>query len=385
MPIKLHAYHLIISKNTLEEFYQNGCRQFKIDFRFHASEFNQEDDELISICGLTEEIFDIDLLVERGLAITKNKAGKITDSEDFVLINPAFKLSWFCGFAEIHNGFICSEHCNNEHLQLIDFITQKFNLNELNLFTQFSEYPKLIISEKSFSTLKNEAHNFWILIERELEAEFIVQKEHNEYYKNYLELNPGNPIPESTPLCYLPDLRDYPDYPFKDERDNFNPDMFYNENIKNCSEAIALLQKDEKGIFNINRKNLTAFINDYEQLYLTLFNDWNYKAYHEFRTVYFFTLEWLNIFNLAVAVDEALAAYKPINNEAILDWLDDYNRLYYCNHTFWNNNFELVDEDNHLYKINYGIEAYVQGKEITMHIAFGETYTEWTDKYRDKI
>jgi len=377
MPILLKAYHLVVSKQTLKQKYHKGIKQFKIDFNFKEHQFNQEDDELISICSLIESKFDFNLLLDRGLE-AEYKDGEIINSDDFAMVNPDGNFLWFSGFIETNSVYLFAENTNNDQYTLVDYISEEFTLREFTLFKEYSEFPILTINKKSLPVLLNEAKNFWVLIERKFKADFKEQKAHMDSFMDYLKIHSKEQIvSENRSICYLPNLEDFPDYVFRDERDLFIPDLFYYENRTKCEEALSLL-KDAKDVYNIDEENLCAFVGQFEPLYSKLFDDWNFKAFNEFRSTYFFALDWIEYYRLNVEVKAALNALNPNCEADIRDWLSDYNRLYYCNSIFWDITFEVIDEVNHFYTVYSDYTVYIQGEAITNCLEFGKKYVYYS-------
>lgn len=79
----------------------------------------------------------------------------------------------------------------------------------------------------------------------------------------------------------------------------------------------------------------------------------------------------------------ATATFNSYNQDDLLDWLDDHNRLYFCNSVFWQaDQFTLIDEENHLYQTkNESFTTFLQGKEITDCIEFGKLYLKFHKQF----
>lgn len=71
MPTYLHPYNLIFLKSTIEEKYQGGCAQFRIDQELETIESHQEDDELFSLGFMAIWEPTMELLKEKGIELQK--------------------------------------------------------------------------------------------------------------------------------------------------------------------------------------------------------------------------------------------------------------------------------------------------------------------------
>jgi hypothetical protein len=83
MPVYLDLANIVFEKKRLEQKYLGGCAQFRLDWNMTNSEIHQEDDELMCLSFLNMDEFEIDKLIERGLAFDE----ELRYSEDFVAIS----------------------------------------------------------------------------------------------------------------------------------------------------------------------------------------------------------------------------------------------------------------------------------------------------------
>ena len=377
MPLFLHPSNLVIPKVILAEKYTGGIEQFKIDFKYNSSLYNQEDEALISICAINKEDFNLELLITKGLQFSAEN----NDSEDFVIINRHGGAQWF--FPEVYctAAYICYEKTDYKHSNLVQEI-ENLTLTRLDLFCQFSEAAQLTVSNLTYNVLKLELDKPYILIERKLQNKYDEAVESNLTFEIYMATHPGNKVEESLPLCFIPEMDEKVSaaYLFADERPNFKPNNEYEEQKSACKKALALLSQSSTS-YNINRENLTQFLHGFEALYFQLFTKWNFKVFVEFRDLFSNAINWIEYFKIAEKAQTALQKLNKYNEDDIEDWLIDYNRLFYCNSAFWGSFFDLVDEETHLYKMHGHKNIYLLGHEITDCIEFGKEFNHYTKLY----
>lgn len=198
----------------------------------------------------------------------------------------------------------------------------------------------------------------------------------DERFKDFLTQN-GKTVDFEPELCYIPEFKKGEQYLFLDERKGFEATKTYLIDKKECEAAIEKIC-DQKGNFIVNKESALDFFKTYYPLYNRLFHQWNFRAFHPFRHFFFYLINWREFYLMGTKAQEALTDLNPYNEDDIEDWLHDYNRLYFCNSIFWPSfPFELVDSENHLYQIKRQSTYYLQGKEITACIEFGQLYTKY--------
>lgn len=89
-----------------------GMEQFREDFLVN-NEVNQEDDELVSICQMNPEEFDIPFLLERGLSLDIEKK----HSDDFVILFRYGGRQWEASWLEDNSIFAWHKNCNQDQIQ----------------------------------------------------------------------------------------------------------------------------------------------------------------------------------------------------------------------------------------------------------------------------
>lgn len=99
MPIYIHPSNLVITKNTVNEKYTGGVRQFRQDFNIPSSEMHQENNELFSLSAMNADEFDIYFLISHGLHFDEAE----NRSEDFVILNRYGGFLWETDWLK-HNG-----------------------------------------------------------------------------------------------------------------------------------------------------------------------------------------------------------------------------------------------------------------------------------------
>ncbi|MCF8430165.1 MAG: hypothetical protein K9G64_08545 [Bacteroidia bacterium] len=82
MPIYLHLANLIVNKTAITNKYEGGLAQFSIDYPINENNYNQEDNELYAIARMKIDEFDLDDLINKGLAFDE----ALQFSPDFILI-----------------------------------------------------------------------------------------------------------------------------------------------------------------------------------------------------------------------------------------------------------------------------------------------------------
>lgn len=82
MPVYIHVYNLIINKKAIQEKYEGGLEQFRIDYKISQTLYNQEDDELFSIGRMNADELNLDKLISKGLSYDDTTH----TSQDFTII-----------------------------------------------------------------------------------------------------------------------------------------------------------------------------------------------------------------------------------------------------------------------------------------------------------
>ena len=99
MPVYLDLASLIFDKKILDQKYKGGSNQFRIDWNVTNSKVHQEDDELLSLAEMDMNDFDIDKLIEGGLAFDYD----LLHSNDFAGISRYGGSHWETAWLK-HNG-----------------------------------------------------------------------------------------------------------------------------------------------------------------------------------------------------------------------------------------------------------------------------------------
>lgn len=113
MPLYIHPANLIIPKRIITTKYNGGLKQFRREYLNLDQPLNQEDDELVSICRLNPEEFDIEELITRGISFDHQKVV----SDDFVIVTRYKGMLWRADWLQTNNIFCWHESCNIETIQ----------------------------------------------------------------------------------------------------------------------------------------------------------------------------------------------------------------------------------------------------------------------------
>lgn len=81
MPVYIHLANLFIDKAAIVKKYDGGLEQFRTDYSIGGENYNQEDNEIISIAKMNMDEFDLLSLLTKGLHYDKT----LPYSTDFTL------------------------------------------------------------------------------------------------------------------------------------------------------------------------------------------------------------------------------------------------------------------------------------------------------------
>ena len=143
MPTYLHPYNLILLKTTIEEKYQGGCAQFRIDHKLESTESHQEDDELFSLGFMTIWEPTMDLLKSKGIEFTEGPF----HSYDFALFERFGGLGWPTDWLEHNSMFAWHKDCKKWQKEKANYI-ENSTINELEALQEKGVDP--------FETIKTE-------------------------------------------------------------------------------------------------------------------------------------------------------------------------------------------------------------------------------------
>lgn len=218
-------------------------------------------------------------------------------------------------------------------------------------------------------------------IQARLQKAYQTHLEEEERFKEHLKQG-EKPVITEPELCYLPEFKEGEKYLFLDEREDFQAEQSYLNQKGKCVTALNRIS-NEHGNFILHKESTLAFFDRYYPLYKELFHQWNYRAFHLFRHLFFYLIDWREFYLMGDKANAATSTFSSYNQDDLLDWLDDHNRLYFCNSVFWQaDRFTLIDEENHLYQTkNESFTTFLQGKEITECIEFGELYLKFHKQF----
>ena len=90
MPTYIHLANLIIRKSAIEQKELGGCTAFRDNYIFQNIELNQEDNDTFSLTRMNPDEFDLDTLIELGLAYDEGQ----NSSTDFTIVRRYGGILW---------------------------------------------------------------------------------------------------------------------------------------------------------------------------------------------------------------------------------------------------------------------------------------------------
>jgi hypothetical protein len=90
MPTYIHLANLIIRKSAIEQKVLGGCVAFRENYIFRNIELNQEDNDTFSLTRMNPDEFDLDTLIELGLAYDEGQ----NSSTDFTIVTRYGGILW---------------------------------------------------------------------------------------------------------------------------------------------------------------------------------------------------------------------------------------------------------------------------------------------------
>lgn len=90
MPTYIHLANLIIHKSAIEQKIVGGCAAFRENYLFQNIELNQEDNYTFSLTRMNPDEFDLDALIELGLAYDEGQ----NSSTDFTIVTRYGGILW---------------------------------------------------------------------------------------------------------------------------------------------------------------------------------------------------------------------------------------------------------------------------------------------------
>ena len=81
MPIYIHPANLISAKKSVDNRYEGGIFQFRLDYIKPTQQYNQEDNELFAIARLNVDELPVEELIDKGLHFDN----ELQYSNDFVI------------------------------------------------------------------------------------------------------------------------------------------------------------------------------------------------------------------------------------------------------------------------------------------------------------
>ena len=145
---------------------------------------------------------------------------------------------------------------------------------------------------------------------------------------------------------------------FDDEKITFLPTERYLANAARAKAAIGELENNSKQIF-ITKDQISAWLNKHHDFYWSLQEDWNVAAYQSFQNLYCSFQDLANNFQHMARAQQAMIEYQPFDAE----WLEKYDRLYFCALMGWGDDYEVFHEDPFILESNFG-QLYLVGEEF---------------------
>ena len=145
MPIYLDLANLLFDKKRLEEKYHGGCQQFRLDWKVEQSAKHQEDDELICLVAMNIDAFDIQKLMDAGLAFDTEQQ----HSDDFVAISRYGGAHWSTDWLHTNEVFAWHVKCKPKQKIRAIQIGEEMTMDEMQeLADKGMNVLKTIKSEK---------------------------------------------------------------------------------------------------------------------------------------------------------------------------------------------------------------------------------------------
>jgi len=113
MPLFVRLSNLVLNKEILEEKYEGGLKQFKIDYSFGEYEYDQEDEELLCISKMNPDEHSLTMLIQRGLDFDSDKQF----SKDFAIVSRYGGSHWKVDWIEDNVIFVWHKNCDPKLLE----------------------------------------------------------------------------------------------------------------------------------------------------------------------------------------------------------------------------------------------------------------------------
>jgi hypothetical protein len=160
-----------------------------------------------------------------------------------------------------------------------------------------------------------------------------------------------------------------------DEKADFKPTNEYVMNLYRCTKAYEELINDKIKI--LTSQDISKWLKKHKDLYAKIANDYLFFKFNDFKNI-FFLLEF--IFDMIKNYDEVKSALNSFDDSSfnnIHNWLDNYDRLFFCELQGFQEIFSDIDLVNNTLKCKQYSNIYFKGDDFLAVLKFNELYLKY--------
>ncbi len=161
-----------------------------------------------------------------------------------------------------------------------------------------------------------------------------------------------------------------------DELKDFKPSVEYLLEVQQYQKAYEELVRDEPVVMDL--EDLQNWLSRHQALYEEAEQKTNYAKPKPFRTLYFNMELLLEELELAPQAEYALNRFRNMNKIDMEEWLDEFNRLYYCETMGYELNFQEMNQPDASLKSTLYPNLYFKGEVFFTILEFNERYMHYT-------
>lgn len=160
-----------------------------------------------------------------------------------------------------------------------------------------------------------------------------------------------------------------------DELKNFNPSVEYLLEAQQYQKAYEELVRDEPVMMDL--EDLKNWLSSHHELYEEAEQKTTYAKPKPFRTLYSNMELLLEELELAPQAEYALNCFRNMNKIDMEEWLDEFNRLYYCETMGFELNFQEMNPQDFSLKSTLYPNLYFKGEVFFTILEFNERYKHY--------
>lgn len=157
-----------------------------------------------------------------------------------------------------------------------------------------------------------------------------------------------------------------------DERLDFMPTNDYLIRLQRCTNAFEEIINDKITI--LDKISISYWVKKHKSLYKEIKNEAFMFKYNDFRNLYFALKCFMETLQCYKKAKKAINTYDNSNGIAIQKWLDENNRLFFCESQSFAQTFNNIDEINKTVKLNIYPSILFKGKDFISIIKFNKLY-----------